>query len=101
MLNIQITFLRQLCHLRKSVNSELIFKEFAERPWLHVWWSGVLGFIHRLAQMPSDSLHIDIVKDNIHDAQQQSGCVNWAKGIAKQFQSLGLPSPFSATGPRD
>ena len=91
-------FLPFWCHLRKSVNSQIIFKEFAERPWLHVWWSGVLGFMHRLAQMPSDSLHLDILKDNIQDAQQQSGCVNWAKGIAKQFQSLGLPSPFSAAG---
>ena len=56
--------------------------------------------MHRLAQMPSYSLHLDILKDTIQDAQQQSGCVNcqWAKGIAKQFQSLGLPSPFSTTG---
>ena len=31
----------------------------------------------------------------IFDCMQS--CVNWAKGIAEQFQSLGLPSPFSAT----
>ena len=98
MMNIQVTFFRQLCHLRKGVSSEIIFKELAEQPWPQIWWSRVLGFMYRLSQMPEDSLHLDVLKDNLYDAQQTSHCMNWAKGIAKQFQILGLPSPFSATG---
>ena len=47
MLNVQVTFFCQLCHLRKraapKIFPKISFKEFAERPWLHLWWSGVLG----------------------------------------------------------
>ena len=39
--------------------------------------------------MPSDSLHLELLKDSIH---QQSGCVNWAKSIAKQCHSLRFSS---------
>ena len=34
MLRVQMAFFRQLCHLRKSVTPAIIFREFAERPWL-------------------------------------------------------------------
>ena len=52
MLDIQVRFFLHLCHLGKSVNLGIVFKEIAERPWPHVWWSGVLEFMHRLSQMP-------------------------------------------------
>ena len=45
--NVQINFFRQLCQLRKSVSPPIIFRGFAERPWLHTWWLRVLGFMHR------------------------------------------------------
>ena len=97
MQNIQINFFRQLCQLRKSVSPPIIFREFAERPWLHTWWLRVLGFMHRLSEMPEGSLHLDILKDNIADARQQSHCTNWAKCITKQFQDLGLRVPFTTS----
>ena len=97
MQNIQINFFRQLCQLRKSVSPPIIFREFAERPWLHTWWLRVLGFTHRLSEMPEGSLHLDSLKDNIADARQQSHCTNWAKGITKQFQDLGLRVPFTTS----
>ena len=97
MQNIQIKFFRQLCQLRKSVSPPIIFREFAERPWLHTWWLRVLGFMHRLSEMPEGSLHLDILKDNIADARQQSHCTNWAKGITKQLQDLGLRVPFTTS----
>ena len=97
MQNVQINFFRQLCQLRKSVSPPIIFREFAERPWLHTWWLWVLGFMHRLSEMPEGSLHLDILKDNIADARQQSRCTNWAKGVTKQFQDLGLCVPFSTS----
>ena len=98
MLDIQIKFFRQLCHLRKSVTPAIIFREFAERPWLHIWWSQVMGFMRRLSNMPAGSLHLDILKDNITDAGRQSACGNWAKGIVAQFRELGLRSPFTSAG---
>ena len=49
MQNIQLSFFRNLCHLRKSVTPHIIFREFAERPWLDSWWSMVLGFMRRLS----------------------------------------------------
>ena len=76
---------RQLCQLRKSVSPPIIFREFAKRPWLHTWWLRVLGFMHRLSEMPEGSLRLDILKDNFADALQQSHCTNWAKGITKHF----------------
>lgn len=94
MMNIQTAFFRQLCHLRKSVTPPIIFREFAERR----WWSQVLGFMRRLLQLPGDSLHGDILKDNITDAGQQSSCSNWAKGIMRQFCSLWMVSAFTSLG---
>ena len=82
----------------ERVSSDIVFKEFAEQQWLQTWWSRVLGFKHCLSHMPEDSLHLDVLKDNLYGAQQPLHCMNWAKGISKQFQTLGLPSPYSATG---
>ena len=56
MLDVQVRFFRQLCHLRKSVTPAIIFREFAERPWLQVWWSQVLGFMRRLSNLPAGKL---------------------------------------------
>ena len=47
MQDIQLSFFRNLCQLRKSVRPHIIFREFAERPWLDRWWSMVLGFMRR------------------------------------------------------
>ena len=57
--DIQLAFFRSLGHLRKIVAPPVIFREMAERPW---WWSQVIGFMHRLLDMPPDSLHLDILK---------------------------------------
>ena len=51
MLGVQMAFFRQLCHLRKGVTPDVIFREFAERPWLDTWWSFLLGFMRRLYVM--------------------------------------------------
>lgn len=98
MLNVQIAFFRQLCHLRRSVTPPIIFREFAERPWLDTWWCRTLGFMRRLLGMPQGSLHLDILQDNIADAHQRSSCTNWAKGVERQFLGLGMGSPFTSTG---
>ncbi len=88
-----LAFFRQLCKLRKSVSASLVFAELAEVPWLRVWWTQILSFMHRLAKMPEDSLHADILRDNIHDAEHNPIVANWAGGIRKQFADLGMASP--------
>ena len=37
MLGIQVSFFRRLCHLKKSVTPSIIFRKFAEGPWLEKW----------------------------------------------------------------
>ena len=98
MQDIQLSFFRNLCQLRKSATPHIIFGEFAERPWLDSWWSMVLGFMRRLSLLPEGSLHLDILQDNIADAQQPLMCANWAAGVDKQFRDLGMGSPFVFSG---
>ena len=62
---------------------------------MRTWWSQVLGFMHRLAKMSEDSLHADVLRDNIHDALHGSSPDNWAAGIQHQYADLGMASPFS------
>ena len=93
---VQLAFFRQLCRLKKStsVTPAIIFRELSERPWLHRWWNQVIGFMHRLSNMPDDSIHAEIFRDNIADAQQHPSCGNWAGGIVKQYSRLGMASRF-------
>ena len=92
MQDIQLSFFRNLCQLRRSVTPHIIFREFAER--LETWWSMVLGFMRRLSLLPEGSLHLDILRDNIADARQPLMCANWAVGVDKQFRDLNMGSPF-------
>ena len=95
MQKLQLAFFRQICRLRNSVSAPIVFAELAEPPWLRIWWSQVIGFMHRLAKMSSDSLHADILSDNINDALHGASSHNWAAGIQKHYAHLGLASPFS------
>ena len=84
MAEVQLAFFRQLCRLKKSVTPAVIFRELFERLWVYRWWDQVIGFMHRLSNMPDDSIHAEILQDNVADAQQHPSCDNWAGGIAKQ-----------------
>ena len=46
MQDIQLSFFRNLCQIRKSVTPHIIFWEFAKRPGLDSWWSKVLAWLH-------------------------------------------------------
>ena len=70
MADVQIAFFRQLCRLKRSVTPAVIFRELSEMPWVHRWWNQVIGFMHRLSNMPEDSIHAEILRDNIADAQE-------------------------------
>ena len=98
MADVQIAFFRQLCRLKRSVTPAVIFRELSEMPWVHRWWNQVIGFMHRLSNMPEDSIHAEILRDNIADAQEHPSCDNWAGSIVKQYSRLGMASPFSSSG---
>ena len=89
---------RQLCRLKKSVTPAIIFRELSEGLWVHRWWNQVIGFMHCLSNLPDDSIHAEILRDNIADARQHPSCGNWAGGIVKQYSRLGMASPFSSSG---
>ena len=92
MADVQIAFFRQLCRLKRSVTPAIIFRELSEMPWVHRWWNQVIGFMHRLSNMPEDSIHAEILRDNIADAQEHPSYGNWAGGIVKQYSRLGMVS---------
>ena len=48
--------------------------------------------------MPEDSIHAEILSDNIADAQEHPSYGNWAGGIVKPYSRLGMVSPFSSSG---
>ena len=74
----------------------LIFAGMAESflVLVSLWWNQVIGFMHRLSNMPEDSVHAEILRDNIADAQEHPSYGNWAGGIVKQYSRLGMVSPF-------
>ena len=95
MQDIQLSFFRNLCQLRRSVTPHIIFREFAERPWPDSWWSMVLGFMRQLSLLPEGSLDLEIVRDNNADARQPLMCANWAAGVDRD---LSMGSPFISSG---
>ena len=54
--------------------------------------------MHRLSNMPQDSIHAAILRDNIADAQEHPSYGNWAGGIVKQYSRLGMASLISSSG---
>ena len=43
--DMQLSFFRSLCQLHEGGMPQIIFRGFAETPWLDSWWSMVLGFM--------------------------------------------------------
>ena len=97
MAEVLLAFFRQLCRLKKSVTPAIIFRELSERPCVHWWWNQVIDFMHHMSNMPDDSIHAEILRDNIADAQQHPSCDNWAGGIVKQYSRLGMAAPVSSS----
>ena len=98
MLGVQMAFFLQLCQFRKSVTPYIIFWEFSARPWLATWWPFLLDFVRRLSLLPDDSLHLDILRDNVAGARGLLPCANWARGVEVKFATLAMASPFISSG---
>ncbi len=79
----------QFCKLRRSVSASVSFAEAAEVLWLD---PKCLGFMRRLVKTHEDSLHADILKDNIQDAKHSLLVAIWAAGVQKQFANLRMAS---------
>ena len=90
MADVQVAFFRQLCRLKRSVTPAIIFRKLSERPWVHRWWNQVIGFMHRLSNMPEECIHAEILRDNIADAQQRP--LMWQLGWwhCREYSSLGM-----------
>ena len=54
--------------------------------------------VQSLDMMPEDSIHAEVLRDNIADAQEHPSYGNWAGGIIKKYRRLGMASPFSSSG---
>ena len=54
--------------------------------------------MHLLSNMPEDSIHAEILRDNIADAQEHPSYGNWAGTIVKLYSCLGMASPFLSSG---
>ena len=65
---------------------------------MHWCWNQVIGFMHRLSSLCQKSIHADILKDNITDAQEHLIRGNWAGGILKQYSYLGMALLFLSSG---
>ncbi len=94
MADVQLAFYRQTLRLKKAVPGHLILAELDEVPWVGSWWSQILGFLHKLGNLAGDALHAEILRDNVHDAQMDPSCGNWAAGVDKMYSSLGMQSLF-------
>ena len=44
-----------------------------------------------LSVLPDDSLHLDILQDDIAELKGPLPCANWDRGIEVQFAALGWP----------
>ena len=100
MADLKLNLFRHAFCLWRSVAAHTIFAELAEVPWVGAWWSQVLRFLHQLADMPHDSLHADVLRENIHDALADPLRGSWAAGVHKKYTSLGMQPPFTAAGVR-
>ena len=80
--------------LRNAV-PQMTFRELAERVWVHWWCKQVIGFMimHCLSSMPQDSILVEVLKDDIADAQALPSYGNCTGGIVKQYSHLGMALP--------
>ena len=58
----RLAFFRKHCRLKKSGTHAIISRELSVRPWVHRWWNQVIGFVHRLSNMPDDGIHAEILR---------------------------------------
>lgn len=74
--------------MEKPVTVAIIFREPAENHWVYMRWSQILGFLHRLAIMPLESMHLDILKISMLLPIRSVCVVKGAASCMKQYSRL-------------
>ena len=92
---LQRTFLRRACRVKKSVPVDIIFQELQQMRWHDLWWRRVSSFWPALVEADTGSLHSIIFHDAIQLAL--AGCkFSWAAQVLQCFSALGEPLPLIA-----
>ena len=95
---LQRTFLRRACRVKKSVPVDIIFQELQQMRWHDFWWRRVSSFWSALVEADTGSLHSIIFHDAIQLAL--AGCkFSWAAQVLQCFSALGEPLPLVADAP--
>ena len=95
---LQRTFLRRACRVKKSIPVDIIFQELQKMRWHDFWWRRVSSFWSTLDEADTGSLHSMIFHDAIQLAL--AGCkFSWAAQVFQCFSALGEPLPLVADAP--
>ena len=77
---------------QKEHHGLIIFREFAERPWIDTWQSLLLRFMRHLPLLPKDGLHLDNLQGLIADARGPVPSAMANLGMASLFFSSETPA---------
>ena len=96
--NLQQSFLRRACRVKKSVPVDIIFQELAVTRWRDFWWRRVLSFWSAMLQADPDSICSLMFHDSV--ALAQDGCnFGWTAQVCKCFSDHGKSQPVVAGAP--
>ena len=71
--NLQQSFLRRACRVKKSVPVDIIFQELAVTRWRDFWWRQVLSFWSAMLQADPDSICSLMFHDSVALAHDPAG----------------------------
>ena len=95
---LQRTFLRRACRVKKSIPVDVIFQELQQIRWHDFWWRSVSSFWSALVEADTGALHSIIFQDAIQLAL--AGCkFSWAAQVLQCFSALGESLPLVAEAP--
>ena len=96
--NVQRTFLRRACRVKKSVPVDIIAQELQQMRWHDFWWRTVSSFWSALVEADTGSLHSIIFHGVVQLAL--AGCkFSCAAQVLQCFSALGEPLPLVADAP--
>ena len=98
--NLQHSFLRRACRVKKSVPIDIIFEELSVPRWHDFWWRRVLSFWNGLVQADAASICSHVLHDSV--ALASSGCrFGWAALVLKCFSDHAKSPPLTGGLPAE